>query len=102
MRKSKSRKILIQEATSYNSSSYGYKWTEKHFEELYPTVPHFESSSQTFNITLIYQSNNINLKVPAGITTKALPYLFHQGIYKFLLNKQDTNPLYKTSLVVGF
>ena len=102
MRKSKSRKILVQDASGQSSYPTAYKWTMKNFEELYPTTPQIETSTKAFNITLIYQSNNITLKVPSGITTKNLPYIFHREIYKFLIDRRDDNPLFKTSLIVGF
>jgi len=39
MQKSKSRKILLQDAAPLNKPKNIYKWSLKQFEELYPVEP---------------------------------------------------------------
>ena len=42
------------------------------------------------------------MKLPVGIQTTHLPFLFHQHIYRHLTDSRDPNPLLKTAMVVGF
>lgn len=42
------------------------------------------------------------MRLPVGIQTKHLPFLFHQHIYRHLTEAKDGNPVFKTALVVGF
>lgn len=44
----------------------------------------------------------LKVKLPTGIENKNLPYIFHKEIYQYLLNVHDSNPLLKTSQIVGF
>lgn len=102
MSKSKTQKSLFHKSKSSERSSHAYPWTEKHFLELYPSPPCIAPSPASFTVTLHYQSAALKVRLPVGIRTQHLPFLFHQEIYRFLLKSKDANPLLKTALVVGF
>jgi hypothetical protein len=102
MSKSKTQKSLFHKSKSSERNSHGYPWSEKHFQELYPTPPVIAPSPCSFAVTLNYKSTPLRVRLPVGIETRHLPYLFHQEIYRFLLESKDNNPIFKTALVVGF
>lgn len=60
------------------------------------------TASTFFVVGLNYRGTLLKVKLPTGIENKNLGYIFHQEIYRYLLNMKDSNPLLKTSLVVGF
>lgn len=102
MSKSKTQKSLFHKSKSSERASHAYPWTEKHFLELYPAPPAINPSPCTFAVTLNYKSAALRVRLPVGIETRHLPFLFHQEIYRFLLESRDSNPVFKTALVVGF
>mgnify|MGYP001367828692 CR=1 FL=1 len=53
-------------------------------------------------MALNYRGTLLKVKLPTGIETKNLPYIFHQEIYRYLLNMRDSNPVLKTAQIVGF
>lgn len=102
MSKQKSQKSVLLKQKRITTSSPTYTWNEKHFLELYPFAPQIPSTSAYFTVTLNYNSSSLKVKLPVGVETKHLPFLFHQEIYRSLLVNKDQNPLLKTALVVGF
>lgn len=102
MSKSKSQKSLFHKSKSSESTSQGYPWSEKQFLELYPTPPSIPPAPVSFTVTLLYKSVSLKVRLPVGIETKHISFLFHQEIYRYLLEMKDGNPLLKTALVVGF
>ncbi len=102
MSKSKTQKSLFHKSKSSERTSHAYPWNEKHFQELYPNPPAIPPSPCTFTVTLTYKSTPLRVRLPVGIETRHLTYLFHQEIYRFLLDSKDSNPIFKTALVVGF
>ncbi len=77
-------------------------WSESHFVQLYPEPPAILTSNTFFIVGLHYKGQLIKVKLPTGIHTKHLPYIFHREIYRYLLNVRDSNPLLRTAEVVGF
>jgi serine/threonine protein kinase len=79
-----------------------YHWAEQDFEQLYPEAPAITTASTFFIVGLNYRGTLLKVKLPTGIENKNLPYIFHQEIFRYLLNMRDSNPLLKTAQVVGF
>ena len=79
-----------------------YQWTEQDFTQLYPEAPSITTSSTFFIVALNYRGMLLKVKLPTGIETKNLAYIFHQEIYRYLLNMRDDNPLLKTAQIIGF
>jgi hypothetical protein len=79
-----------------------YHWTEEHFQQLYPEPPAITTAATFFVVALNYRGTLLKVKLPTGILTKNLPFIFHQEIYRYLLNMRDANPLLRTAQVVGF
>lgn len=102
MSKQKTQKSLFHHTKSSGRGSHSYPWGEKQFSELYPLAPILPASPAYFNVIINYQSAQIKVRLPQGIQTAHLQYLFHLEIYRYLLEKRDSNPLFKTALVVGF
>jgi hypothetical protein len=85
MSKSKTQKSLFHKSKSSEGIAHSYPWTEKHFLELYPTLPTIPNAPCTFTVTLNYKNNSLKVRLPVGIETRHLAFLFHQEIYRFLL-----------------
>lgn len=102
MEKQKKQKRTFYKKESRTNSSSMYQWTEEDFTQLYSQSPAIVTSSTFFVVGLNYRGSLLKVKLPTGILNKNIPYIFHQQIYRYLLNMRDSNPLLKTAQVVGF
>ena len=55
-----------------------YQWTEQDFTQLYPEAPSITTSSTFFIVALNYRGMLLKVKLPTGIETKNLAYIFHR------------------------
>ena len=55
-----------------------YQWTEQDFQQLYPEAPPITTASTFFIVALNFRGTLLKVKLPTGILTKNLPYIFHQ------------------------
>jgi hypothetical protein len=69
---------------------------------LYPEAPPITTSSTFFVVGLNYRGILLKVKLPTGIENKNLAFIFHQEIYRHLLNVKDSNPVLRVAQVVGF
>lgn len=102
MQKQKKEKPQPSKAKARINSDGVYQWTEDDFQQLYPEAPAITTASTFFVVALNYRGTPLKVKLPTGIETKNLAYIFHQEIFRYLLNMRDASPLLKTAQIIGF